>query len=171
MKIILACEGKTEVSLINSLIEKGTLCFHNDIIDEGPCVLRQLDKIKPLISILPLAEPIFVFRIGDTLKDEISLKGFEMRKEYIHSIKICTKPEIEMLVIIQEGLLLEYNKSEFYGNPKQFLKSKKFDFDPNEYFRRHNMRSSIIKYRKNKKHNKDEYYLADLIDWCNDGIY
>lgn len=171
MKIVLACEGKTEVCLIKDLIERGILSFNSEIIYEEPLVLRQLDKIKPLIVTLPLDEDILVFRIGDTLTDEMSLKGLEIRMEHIRIYKICTKPEIEILVIIQEGFWTEYNNSEFCGDPKQFLKSKKFSFDPNTYFLQNGMIDSIVKYKKYKKHKKEEYYLADLIDWCNKGIY
>ena len=103
--IVLACEGETEVKLIQSLMDKGQLTFSEEIFMEGPQVIRQLNNLrfKPYINALPLDTPITVYRIGDTLRDKLSLEGFELRKDKIKTLKVCTKPECEILIIIDKG--------------------------------------------------------------------
>ena len=78
MKILLACEGQSEVYLLNSLIRRGYLSFDCPLLLDEPIRLRQLAEISPIINSLPVNEDIIVYRIGDTLKDTLSLSKFKM---------------------------------------------------------------------------------------------
>lgn len=95
-------------------------------------------------------------------------------KEEIY--KYCTKPEFEMLLIINEGLEKEYEKVKNKMSPKSFAKEyikmngKKYDQSAEfieMYYGGKNVISlvnNIKKYKKNKKqHEKDELYLADIL--------
>ena len=163
MKILLACEGQSEVYLIKNLIERGHLSFDHPLLLDEPIKLRQLVEIAPIINSLPKDEDLIVFRIGDTLKDELSLLKFEMRSNHIKVFKVCTKPEIEILVIINENLFSEFNKKTKNTKPKSFVREKIKDFEPEDYFSRHDMLNDLIEYKRLKNHKKDEMYLIDLI--------
>ena len=163
MKILLACEGQSEVYLLDSLINEGYLHFEYPLLLDRPIKLRQLKEIAPIINSLPIDEDIVVYRIGDTLKDKLDLSQFEMRRNHIKEIKICTKTELEILVIIKEDLYEEYLKSYKTIKPKAFVNQHIKDYDPKTYFENHDMISAIKEYKHLKKHRKDEKYLFDLI--------
>lgn len=164
MKILLACEGQSEVHLINGLIKRGYLSFDCPLLLEEPIHLRQLSEIAPIINSLPVDEEIIVYRIGDTLKDTLSLSRFKMRSKYIKSYKYCTKTEIEILVIINEGLCSEFEKAPKNIKPKAFIRKHIPSFDPSVYFYEHDMSNALKEYKRIKKHNKDELYLFDLLN-------
>ena len=127
--------------------------------------VRQPKTIAPLINILPIDESITIYRIGDTQKDEFDISVFgDTRSKNIKVIKICTIPEIEILIIINEDLFEQYKKVQNKMSPKEFVKTnvkgyKSFD----DYIKSHNMVSAIKEYKRIKKHKKDEGYIADLL--------
>jgi len=164
MKILLACEGQSEVYLLNSLIERGYLCFDCPILLEEPIKLRQLKDIAAIINSLPIDEDIVIYRIGDTLKDELDLSNFKLRLDHIKVYKACTKPELEVLVIINEGLYSEYQKQSKKIKPKTFVNQRIDNFSPDKYFKDNDMLDSIKEYRRIKKHKSGELYLIDLIE-------
>ena len=159
--IVLACEGNSEVYLLRSLIEKGMIVFDSQIFMDGPIYARQIQRYKALLLTVPTTEEIIVYRIGDTLTDELDLRGFEARSITVK--KICTKPEIELLIIIQEGLLNAFEKSKSFIRPKEFIKMHRPKIDIKDYFNEHDMSESIRKYKQIKKHSKGLGYLADLL--------
>ncbi len=163
MKILLACEGQSEVYLLNGLIERGYLSFNCPLLLDEPIHLRQLTEIAPIINSLPVDEEIIVYRIGDTLKDALSLSKFKMRSEHIKSYKYCTKTEVEILVIINEGLYDEFLKAPKNTKPKSFIHEYMPSFNPYKYFHEHDMVKALREYKKIKKHNKDELFLIDLL--------
>ncbi len=163
MKILLACEGQSEVFLLNSLIEKGYLNFKYPLLLDEPIRLRQLAEIAPIINALPINEEIIIYRVGDTLKEDFDLSKFKMRINHMKVYKVCTKPEIEVLVIINKGIYTEYIKKSKKYRPKSFVNSKFKDFDIESYFSSNDLSNAIREYKRLKKHNKDELYLADLL--------
>ena len=159
-------EGNCEVYLLNNLIERGCLIFSKkDILDRKVLHLRQPKMIAPVVNTLPIQEEITFYRVGDTQRDEFDLSCFgQSRKERITIKKICTKPEIEILIIINEGLYTEYLKVSSSVSPKEFVKNKVKKYTSfNDYIDSHDMVSSIKEYKRLKKHEKDELYLADLL--------
>lgn len=164
MKIILACEGQSEVELITNLIKRGYLHFDAPILLDKPIVLRQLNKIAYAINTLDIKEQIIIYRIGDTLNEEMLLDKFQMRSKYITQIKVCTKRELEILIIINEGLLNEFNKCSSKVKPKSFIKTHFPNLNLKEYFESHDLYEAIKEYKRIKKHKKDESCLIDLIN-------
>lgn len=163
MKILLACEGQSEVYLLRGLIDRGYLSFDCPLLLDEPIRLRQLSEIAPIINSLPIDEDITIYRIGDTLKDALSLAKFQMRKEHIKIYKYCTKTEVEILVIINEGLYSEFIKSPKNTKPKSFIHKYMPSFDPESYFSENDMTNALREYKRIKKHNKDELFLFDLL--------
>ena len=162
---VLGCEGNDEVYLINYLIDKGYLIFkREEILDRRPIHFRQPSEIAPLIDLLPPETDIIFYRIGDKQTDEFNLKRFEFRKDHIQVIRVCTTPELEILVIINENLLNEYLKVKSLVMPKQFVKEKVKGFTTiKEYLKNHDLYDAIIKYKEIKKTREGEICLADLL--------
>ncbi|MBP5092406.1 MAG: hypothetical protein J6328_07665 [Bacilli bacterium] len=160
--IVLACEGNTEVDFIDSLIKKGYPSFSDRILMDGPWHIRQLKDVKGAINALPINEEITVYRIGDTLRDELSLKGFELRAERIKIHKVCTKPEIEVLMIIDKGDYNDFMKSG--EKPKTYCRVNYPNEDTLAYLTSHDMRWAIKEYARIKRHQKNEHYLIDLLN-------
>ena len=163
--VVLGCEGPSEVQLITELLVNGELVFsENQILDRRPIHFRQPKEIVALINTLPLEEEIVFYRIGDTQKDAYNLSCLSIRKSKISIKKVCTKPEIEILIIINERLYSEYLKVKSEIKPKQFVKANVSGYvDFNEYIKSHNMVWAIKEYKRIKKQEKDEFYLADLL--------
>lgn len=164
--IILACEGPSEVYLLEKLIETKTLVFDaEDILDRRPIHARQPRKLLPLISLLPIDTDFVVFRIGDTLREEFDLSCLgKARMARTKVNKVCTKPEIEILIIIREHLLEEYQKCRSKMSPKEFVKSRVKGFNGiSSYLMDHDLVSAIREYKRIKRNEKDELYLADLL--------
>lgn len=96
-------------------------------------------------------------------------------KEKIKDIKkYCTKPELEILLIISENMDSEYEKVKSNTSPKIFSKEnivynrKRYDnstaFYRDYYGERIDLLVNAIKqYKQLKTHQKDELYLADLL--------
>lgn len=165
MKNVLGCEGQSEVLLVSDLLYKGVLIFDKkDILDRRPIHFRQPREIAPLIATLPMDEEIVFYRIGDTQNDDYNLKCFSARKDKIKTVKVCTKPELEILIIINEGLYEEYLKQKSKMMPKQFVKAYVSGYTNfYDYLNNHNMLHAILEYKRLKKSEKDELCLADLI--------
>ena len=169
------CEGKNEEALVNLLIDNNKLILtREDLIGRKPYNVRQLTHPVIKTEIKHYNDEIIVYRIGDKQSDEVKVP-LDL-KDYVSKsriFKFCTKPELEILLIINEGMLKDYNKSRL--TPKQYaLKNIKFngrkydqstDFLINYYEKRvNNLVNNISEYKRiKKKHNKEEHYLCELL--------
>ena len=162
---VLCCEGPCECQLMQQLLDRGLLIFNrNEILDRRPIHFRQPKDIAPLIQTLPIDTEIVFYRIGDTQNDAFDLSCFRLRKDKMSVYKVCTKPEIEILLIINEGLYDEYLKAKSKIAPKQFAKAHIHGYSGfEEYIATHDMTHAMSEYKRLKKHKKDELYLIDLI--------
>ena len=170
------CEGPNELAIINILLQNNKLIFtSDDLLNLVPYHARQIatsSVVKTALNLYP--GQVTVLRIGDKLSDTLKIP-----KAYIDQItdvkKYCTKPELEMLLIITENLQKKFEKVKAKTTPKSFCKNnicynrQKYDnstkFYYNYYENRVDLLISAIKcYKKLKgKHEKDELYLADLL--------
>lgn len=163
--VVLACEGACEVYLMQQLLDNDCLIFNKkEILDRRPIHMRQPKEISALIDTLSVNEKIVFYRIGDTQKEDFSLSCFWARKENISVYKVCTKPEIEILIIINEHLHEEYMKTKSKVSPKQFVKTHIKDYVSfNDYIQNHDMIWSIKEYKRIKRNDKNELYIDDLL--------
>ena len=179
MKYLIMCEGPNELEIINILLENNMLiCREDDLLGLRPYHARQIDKSALVKTELNMytGEPLSILRIGDTQSDELRIP-----KEYADKInanairRYCTKPELEMLLIISEGMQKEYEKRKSDMKPKDFAKHHikygrlKYN-NSSAFFRDYYgnnpelLKQAIINYRTlNGAHRKDELYLADLL--------
>ena len=158
------------------LLEQDKLLFtEDDLLNLVPYHARQIGNNAAVKAALNLYHgDVHVLRIGDKLND-----GLKIPKEYKEKIKdikkYCTKPELEMLLIISENLYSDFEKVKSRITPKMFSKEhiaynrKQYNnstaFYREYYGKRVDLLVDTIKqYKRLKgKHQKDEFYLADLL--------
>ena len=178
MRILLICEGRNEEILLNYLLDYNAFCFtRDDLIGRRPYPIRQLSNPTIKSELKHYGMPVKVYRVGDKQNDKLTiprdLKDIISSKEIY---KYCTKPELEILLILNEGLEKEYEKVKSFQSPKMFAKEnikyngKKYDQSSKfleEYYGGVNVKKLIANIKKYKtykrQHNKDELYLADIL--------
>lgn len=176
MKYLIMCEGPNELEIIRMLLENDRLIFtEDDLLNLVPYHARQIGYNAAVKTALNLYHgEVVVLRIGDKLNDELKIP-----REYKGTItdikKYCTKPELEMLLIISENIDSEFEKVKSRTSPKAFSKenvvynrtryNNSTVFYRNYYGERIDLLVDTIKrYKQLKgKHRKDELYLADLL--------
>lgn len=173
------CEGSNEKAVIDLLIDDNKLFIsRKNLLNREVFVCRQICKTPSVVNALRIYDSeVFIFRIGDKLNDEFVIpKEFQNKINKVNIKKLCTKPEIEMLLIINQKKVKEYEKCKSNLSPKVFAKinikmnKRKYDcrtdFWSIYYKDRVNELVDDIKYQKKYKKNtkiKDEEYLADLL--------
>lgn len=114
MKSLILCEGKNEVCIINLLLKYKKLKFsYDDLVALKPFNVRQLSNPTIKSELRVYNKPVNVLRIGDTQHDKFLIpQDLEdiVSKERIY--KYCTLPELEILIIINEGLYKQFQKGE-----------------------------------------------------------
>lgn len=175
MKYLILCEGNNERVLIDLLLDADKLKICRDeLIGLTPFNVRQLTNPYMISQVKMYNEPVIVYRIGDTQREKLKIS-----KEIRHLVseeniyKYCTLPELEILLIINEGMYKDFLKSKM--NPKSYAKSHiiyhKTRYDQSSSFlkcyyetRLDLLIENLKAYKHLKKHkNKDELYLIDLI--------
>lgn len=169
-KILVMCEGPNEKAIIDILLDNNKLIFNReDLVDLSVFHARQLSDPQLLFPLQAYSGCFDIYRIGDTQKDELKLKDYKERVGIIN--KYCTKPELEMLLIISEKLVDNYNKEN--SKPKDFAKSnivyKRHHYDNSTKFYEEyyedvdKLVNALNEYKRIKTHNANEFYLADLL--------
>lgn len=175
MKILVMCEGPNELKIINLLLDNGKLKFtREDLLDMRPFHARQLTspQLKPVLD--AYHGDIVIYRIGDKMTDSLKIPS-ELLSSIKSQTKFCTKPELEILLIIAENKIAEFEKVKAKKKPKDFCKQnivynrKKYDNSTmfyEDYFQNRIdlLTFAIAEYhRTHGKHKSDEKYLFDLL--------
>ena len=176
MKLLIMCEGPNELKLINILLANKKLKFtQDDLLGLVPYHARQIQSsgaVKAALNLYP--DEVHVLRIGDTQKEKLTIPSSYKDKITLVE-KYCTKPELEMLLIIAEGMVPEYEKVKSKLSPKSFAKAhircgrRKYD-NSTEFYEDYfgsdceKLIEAINAYqRHNGAHSKDEHYLTELL--------
>lgn len=178
MKRLVMCEGPNEKAVVEMLLDSGRLKFSRDDL-VGLTVYHALQLTAPVIkTALSIYTGEFeVYRIDDSMTDKLPVPAdYQDRIKKVR--KFCTKPELEMLLIIAEGEEAEFEKikaGKHRMKPKDFCKANvvhnRKRYDNSTQFYKNYFGSDIEKLvdviRKYKQshgaHRKDEEYLADLL--------
>ena len=176
MKILIMCEGPNELEIVKILLENDCLCFtEDDLLGLTPYHARQIASSPQLRVALDMySEKVDIYRIGDKQSDKLKIPA-QYRDKIASVDKYCTKPELEMLLIIAEGMTDRYEKNKSQIKPKAFakanIKSGKKKYDNSTVFFRDYFGDApemlvqcIKEYKRyNGSHDKDEHDLADLL--------
>lgn len=175
MKYLIMCEGTNEETLINLLLDNNKLKItRDDLIGRKPYNVRQLKNPVIKTELKHYNNKVIIYRVGDTQNDRLVIPN-DLNKIVLREniFKFCTKPEMEILLIINENLISEFNKSK--ESPKDFAKRNiiynGIRYDQSNSFletyyggrRISKLVDNIKKYKHMKKHEKDELFLADLL--------
>ena len=177
MKRLIMCEGPNELGIIRLLVKNDKLIFgEDDLIGLEPYHARQIvsnGQVRTQLNMYP-GNDVLIMRIGDVQNEVLKIPE-DYREKIIKVEKYCTKPELEMLLIISEGLVMEFEKQKSSVSPKDFAKKhircgkRKYDNSTQFYLDYYGtdpdaLVDAIKEYKRIKgAHKKDELYLADLL--------
>ena len=171
-KYLIMCEGPNEKRIIELLLENNKLLFtKNDLVGLVPYHARTLTSPVIKLALNMYHGDFVVLRVGDVQNDVLKIPK-EYKKRIVSIEKYCTKPELEVLLLLCEGMYAKYLGC--HMNPKSIAKDcisynhRRYDNSTlfwNEYFvnRIENLVWCLHEYKRIKKHNKDELYIADLL--------
>lgn len=179
MKYLIMCEGPNELKIIDILLNNNMLTVsRDDLLGLSAYHARQISTstvIKTALNIYP-GNDVEIIRIGDKQTDALKIPAAYRSKFSSASVrKYCTKPELEILLIISENKLAEYEKVKSKISPKDFAKQnvsvnkRKYRNDTKFYEDYYGdspelLKEAIIAYKRTHgSHGKDELYLADLL--------
>ncbi len=176
---LVMCEGPNEKALIDMLIDNNRMLLkRSELLNREVFFARQIGSSPVIQSALRTYNDVVkIIRIGDKLTDELKIpKEFRQFVDQNNIRKICTKPELEILLIINEGLFNQYNKVKNKLSPKEFAKKniklnkQKYNNSTNfwkDYYKDNiaDLVENIKTYKKIKKNldYKKEEYLADYL--------
>lgn len=111
MKYLIMCEGPNELEVVKLLLENDCFAFTmDDLLGLVPYHARQIKgsgQVQTALNMYP--GEVAILRIGDKLSDKLQIPK-EYQEKIISIEKYCTKPELEMLLIISENLTSEFEK-------------------------------------------------------------
>lgn len=177
MKRLVMCEGANELTLFNILLENKALLFTEDeLLGLTAYHARQIKTNAQVRMALNMyfGNDVVVMRVGDKLSDRLFIPA-DYKEKIFNVSKYCTLPELEMLLLISEGLVKEYEKVKSALKPKEFAKEKvycgrkKYDNSSQFYWDYYGRDCdkliwTIREYKRIRgSHKKNELYLADLL--------
>lgn len=161
------CEGAAEQAVIELLLDADKLIFTYDDMLEGEVIrCRGAKNFEDQYLRKGFTDKITVLRILDSRKENFNLSKAYAAK--IDVINVVTAPEIEMLVIFNEGKYTEFKNSGRKPNEycKVYLKYhsvKSAEFIKNYFSDINSLIRAIREYKRVSKIRKGEYALADLL--------
>lgn len=173
---LIMCEGPNELEIMRILIRNDKLIFgEDDLLGLTPYHARQLSnsQVRTDLNMYP-GNDVLIMRVGDVQNENLKIPS-DYKEKIMDIKKYCTKPELEMLLIISEGLVSEFEKTKSSVSPKDFAKKhikcgrRQYD-NSTQFFTDYygsdpdKLVEAIKEYKRIKgKHKKDELYLADLL--------
>ena len=161
------CEGAAEAAIIDILVDNELLIFsRSELLDERVIRCRSAKRFEERYLRKGFDNQISVVRILDSRREE-----FRLSKAYAHKIdviNVVTAPEIEMIIIHNEGAYERFKRSG--KKPSDFCKIdlrmhdvKSYDF-VKAYFNVPEILVKAIKeYRRTANIPNGEYTLLDLL--------
>lgn len=164
------CEGGAETAIMNMLLDQNKLIFSRDELLEGEILKTRKGKgFETLLfekGFCKVKIKMYI-RVLDTRRE-----NFKISKAYQHKVEIVnviTAPEIEMLIICNEGKYLDFEKRKNMS-PSEYCKSilkmknvKSVSF-VKEYFSDISVLEKVfMNIRRISKVRKDEKTIYDLL--------
>ena len=153
------CEGGAETAILDLLLDQNKLIFSRNDLLEGEILKTRKGK--------DFSGKITVYRILDSRRE-----NFKISKAYQHKVEVVnviTAPEIEMLIICNEGKYQDFEKKKGMS-PSEYCKSilkmknvKSVSF-VKEYFSDISvLEKSLHEYKRLSKVRKSEKTIYDLL--------
>lgn len=111
--IAVICEGGAETAIMDILLDNGLLVFTRDqMINHGNIIPRtSAREFQSRYLRVAYESKLYILRVIDSRAEGFPLKLKEPYDNQVEVINVITAPEIEMLVIVSEGKLKEFEKS------------------------------------------------------------
>lgn len=164
------CEGNAEHAILDILLENDYLIFRKqDLINSNDLRLRNARDFEARYLRESFPDKVQIYLILDSHTQEFKLsKGYRHKAE-VH--KVVTAPEIEMLLILDQGLYDKFQKVKSSMKPSAFCKNRMsigyrksyqfvygyFSSDPRRLLK------AIQEYARRTAVQKDELTLEDLL--------
>lgn len=161
------CEGAAESAIIDILVDNDLLIFsRSEMLEESVIRCRSAKRFEERYLRKGFDDQISVVRILDSRREE-----FHLSKAYAHKIdviNVITAPEIEMLIIHNEGAYERFKRSG--KKPSDFCKTdlrmhdvKSYDFVKGYFSNPDTLVKAIKEYRRTANIPNGEYTLLDLL--------
>ena len=161
------CEGGAERAILDLLLDDHKLIFEReDLIEEELLRCRNAKDFERKYLKKAFSETITVYRILDSRNENFKLsKAYEQKVDVIN---VVTAPEIEMLVICNEGRYKEFknsgNKTSVYcKNSIKYKNVKSYEFVREYFSDMHILLNALHEYKRVSKIRKGEKTLWDLL--------
>lgn len=164
--VLCLCEGGAEMAIMNMLLDEERLIFEReDLISEKIYPRMRARDVEKKFLNRTYSRPVVILRIIDSKRE-----NFKLGKAYFERFKVqtcLTKPEIEILIILDADVLEEFYKVKSTTKPSVFCKTRlnhkdiKSKYFMRDYFDVERLLSVIKKYKEVSK--KDHYMLYDLV--------
>jgi len=161
------CEGAAESAIMDILLDNDLLIFsRSEMLNECVIRCRSARKFEERYLRKGFDDKISVIRILDSRREE-----FRLSKAYapkVDVINVITAPEIEMLIIHNEGAYESFERSG--KKPSEFCKSnlrihnvKSYDFVKEYFSNPETLVNAIKEYKRVANIPNGEYTLLDLL--------
>lgn len=161
------CEGTAEQVIIDLLLDNNKLIFtRNELLEHEVLRCRTGRNFEEQYLRKGFTEQITVFRILDSRRE-----NFKLSKAYQGKVKIVnviTAPEIEMLVILNDGKYSDYKKSgkkpsEYCKSVLKYREVKSAVFVKNYFKDIDILIKAIVEYKRISDVKRNEFTLADIL--------
>ena len=163
------CEGASERVIINMLLDKDRLLFKRDeLIDKEVLKCRNAEVFENKYLGKSIKGEIIVYRILDSRSEKFKLRS--AYKDRVSVVNVITAPEIEMLIIINEGKFDDYNKVKKKMKPSEYCKRqlKMSKVKTTEFVQKYFgdikvLENALLEYKRLCNVKKTEKCLADIL--------
>ena len=162
------CEGGAETAIMDLLLDQNKLIFSRDELLEGEILrTRKGKEFETRYLKKNFSGKITVYRILDSRRENFKIsKAYQQKVEVVN---VITEPEIEMLIICNEGKYHDFEKKKNMS-PSEYCKSilkmknvKSVSF-VKEYFADVSiLEKSLHEYKRISKVRKSEKTIYDLL--------
>lgn len=161
------CEGGAERAILDLLLDNNKLIFgREELIEEEVLRCRRAKDFEARYLKKGFLEKITVYRILDSRRENFKLSPAYAKK--VDVINVITAPEIEMLIIINEGMYSEFKKSgvkpsDFCKSNMKYKEVKTYDFVKTYFSDIDILIHAIYEYRRISNVRKGEWTISDLL--------
>lgn len=161
------CEGGAERAILNLLLDNHKLIFERkDLIEEEVLKCRRGQDFEEKYLKKGFSEKITVYRVLDSRSENFKLRRAYEKK--VDVVNIITAPEIEMLIICNEGKYRDFKSRQekpsiYCKHVLKYKNVKKYDFIYDYFCNIDVLINALHEYKRVAKARKNEKTLWDLL--------